>query len=368
MDRLRPLSKQDLPAAAALHLRAFCTAGSAPPPGMAEEFGRVFLENPWVRDDMPPLIYEGKDGSPVGFLGVVPRPMQFRGKRILVAVSTQLMVDPERGDASAALQLGRAVFRGPQACYLADEGSDKSVKLWRMLGGSIVPVFSLRWTKILRPLRFLLRPSEGSSSAARRLLSSAAAPFDALLRRVGGPFRTRTSGLVGSEMDLPGFLASLALSAQGAALSPVYDEATAAWILAMARRKRCHGALRQRLLREGGRVVGSYIYYLRRGSTAQVLFLHASEDRYLDALNHLCADALGQGAAAVSGRLDPRRLTEFSAAGCVLNRSYNWMQFHSREPELELAVQSGDALLTRLEGEWWVAINSEEFPRPVEPD
>jgi len=366
-DRIRRLAEGDLPAVADLHMRAFRDAAAPAPPGMAEEFGAVFLGHPWERHGLSSLVCDGRDGRPVAFLGVLPRPMRFLGRPILASVTTQLMVDPERGDPTTALRLCRAYFEGPQELSIADEGSERSRRLWQSLGGATSRLFSMRWTKILSASRFLLRGREtaGPPAVLRRLLSLAAAPLDPLLRRAGQPFRIGGSSLLGAPLEPARFLECLELSAKGAALLPEYDERTVSWLFEMARHKRCHGALRSNLLLDGTRPAGAYLYYARRGGTAQVLCLHAGEERFTDALHHLFADARAAGAIAVSGRLDPRRLAEFSDAGCLLNRSYNWMQVRSRDKDLLLAIQAGDALLTRLEGEWWVAVNLEDFTQPA---
>jgi hypothetical protein len=52
---------------------------------------------------------------------------------------------------------------------------------------------------------------------------------------------------------------------------------------------------------------------------------------------------------------------EMSALGCVFTNRGTHMQAHSRRKELIQALYSGDAFLSRLEGEWWTRLQGDRF-------
>jgi hypothetical protein len=54
----------------------------------------------------------------------------------------------------------------------------------------------------------------------------------------------------------------------------------------------------------------------------------------------------------VSGGLEPGMLQEMSSRHCYLRQAENWTLVQSKDRELLDAVLSGNAFLSRLEGEW----------------
>ena len=126
--------------------------------------------------------------------------------------------------------------------------------------------------------------------------------------------------------------------------------------------KKCHCTLRKLAVRdEASEVVGWYLYYFTPGKVAQVIQIEANNHTIGKVLDHLIYDAWQQGAIALSGRLEPRFMSEFSDRYCLFNRGYNWMLIHSQNPELLNVILRGNAFLTRLEGEWWIPIMGESF-------
>src|ERR1035441_4638884 len=109
----------------------------------------IFLANPWASPETPTLVYlEG--GKIVGMVGVLPRPMEFRGKPIVAVTTTQFMVHPEfRGP--AAIQLLRRVFQGPQDMTWTDGAAEEVSGLWTALGGYPASLYAFNWIRILRP-------------------------------------------------------------------------------------------------------------------------------------------------------------------------------------------------------------------------
>jgi hypothetical protein len=59
------------------------------------------------------------------------------------------------------------------------------------------------------------------------------------------------------------------------------------------------------------------------------------------------------GSAAIQGRLEPH-LYPFMRARWSVFRRTEWALVHTADPVLLAAIGFGNALLTRLDGEWWM--------------
>ena len=106
-------------------------------------------------------------------------------------------------------------------------------------------------------------------------------------------------------------------------------------------------------MRLNGSPIGWYAYLPRRAAASRVLCL-AGTERHLDlVLGELVEHARGGGSRVLAGRLEPhldgplrRRL---AAIGIVRDSV-----LHAADPELRAALATGSALLTQLDGEWFL--------------
>jgi hypothetical protein len=141
-------------------------------------------------------------------------------------------------------------------------------------------------------------------------------------------------------------------------LRPSYDEAHLAWLFDEMAVANVDGQLVRRLVRaDDGRPLGSYVMYVAPQGIAEVVQLAAAERDVPLVLDHLIQDASSGGAVEVRGRFEHHLLSALRRRRCRLV-PIDWALLHSRDPELLAAVHGGRALLTRLDGEWWLR------PRP----
>jgi len=358
MATLRTFAEDDIPAAAALFGRVYPKERWTSQSACEAYFREMLFDNPWRDLDLPSWVAE-EDGRLTGFAGVMPRRMLFRGRPIRVAVGFQFMVDPDRRNGLAALQLARAALSGPQDLFIADGANELSRRMWTGLGGTAPLLYNLHWTRALRPVRFALSRLE-----ARRALPSAlklparwlGALTDALATRLHPSKLNREEvELAEDALDVAAMLAHLPDMADGNALQPQYDARSLAWLLEQTARKARHGKLRARTVLESGRsLIGWYLYYLRTGGVSEVVQIAARNGSFDRVLQRLLADAWREGAAAVRGRLDPRHVQELSDRHCWFRREGTWTLVHSRHADVAAAIHEGNAFLSRLEGEWWL--------------
>jgi hypothetical protein len=363
LSRVRPLRAEDLPALAALWLRAFQRPGT--PSGVERYFREVFLDaDP---DDAAPasLVHEDDAGVVFGFVGGIARRMVFRGRPIRAVVATQLMVDPARRRGLAAFDLLRSLFAGPQELTFCDGANERSQHVWERSGGEVARLYSLDWSRVLRPAGYL---RQRAARAGKDRLARAAAPLcraaDAVAGRltalekaaaIGVPLGRPRAILADEELTSSAVRAILDDAPPAPSLRPDHDPASLARLLDQAARTRGHGPLRRRLCRDAsGEAVGWYAHYAKPGGLAQVLQIGGKPGAIGDVLASLFADAYAAGAVAVVGQADPRWLREITDAHASFACHSLGVLIHARDREIAAAVQRGDASLSRLDGEWWL--------------
>lgn len=358
---VRPLLRDDIPQVAALYQKVFGNGQSLPLDGLAAYLRSIFFDNPWYDEALPSLIHENADGRIVGCLGIMPRPMTLNGRALRVAVTHTFMVDPESRSTLAALALAKRVHSGVHDLALA-QGNELSRKLWQGLGGPTCFLYSLRWTRLLKPARYVLSLLDGRELP--RPLWSALAPgsgvVDALFARLPrSHFRQRTPSQIGEDLDPATLLAGLPDVVRLRSLRPDYDEGSLRWLFQILGQKRTPGSFHKVAVRgRDGQLLGWYLLYLRPGATGEVVQIGAHPGTIRDVLEHLFHYAWRHGAAAVSGQLDPPFMDAFADAYCVFHKDGSWILVESRHPDVLDAIFRGDAFLTRLEGEWWIGFES----------
>ena len=365
MAEIRPLERDDLAEVASLYEHVARSGAWSAPPGLAEHFERTFIDYPWADPEIPSLVYV--DGGKIGgFLGSNVRPMVFDGRPARLAISGHLVTDPDVRAKAAGAFLMREHLSGPQDLTITDTASDTSQRIWEGLGGQTFYLGCVGWVRVFEPFH------SGWDFFARRrrpgLLGTVVRPVLALLDAVSvrlgrralrvGPTRTETVELTAASV------AEHVEAVAGAyRLRPAYeDERGVAWLLDELARVKSRGTPVARLVRTtDGRVRGWFVYYLRPGGIAQVLQVAGSDYDVGHVLDALLADASARGASAVQGRVEGHVFERLAQRRCLLHASGYLPLIHGRDPELLYAVQSGQALLTRLEGEWWTGHHLEPF-------
>jgi len=153
VEQIRAFRREDTPRVLELFRAAFLEAGKSVPANLETYFDRVFFESPWYDEALPSYIHLDRSGTIIGFVGVQPRPMVWRGRRVRAAVATKLMAAPSAGDSLVAVRLLSKVFAGPQDVLLSDLSNDAGRRIWEGLGGSTAPLYSLQWQRPVRPAR-----------------------------------------------------------------------------------------------------------------------------------------------------------------------------------------------------------------------
>jgi hypothetical protein len=350
---VRALAPDDLPAVVALHSLAFADGSSRE--GLEDFLRNVLFEHPWLDESQPSLGYVDASGRLVGCLGVMPRPMTFRGRAIRVVSANNFIVHPEHRSGFAAIQLLRALLRCETDLILS-EANAPARKVNEALGGRVIPARSRRWIRVLRPAGLAVHVAARRALPPRpaRVLSLMAAVPDSFVGVLPG-IRIRGGSSDGEE-ELDGtLLARLTESLNGDyRLRPKYSARSAAWLLESLGRTRRQQYLRARAVRARGRLVGWYIYYSRPDAVGRVLHLGAAEGHRSLVLRHLFTDSRREGNVGLSGSCDPRWSSDLTANHCVFREGASWLVGFSSDRSLLDTLDSPDAFVGRLEGEGWL--------------
>jgi len=358
MGDIRPLERADLPQVESLHERVARSRSRTLTPGLARHLEKIFFDYPWADPELRPLVYVDEEGTVGGVIGSSVRRMTLDGRPIRMRISSHFLIEPEARSRGSGILLLRECLDGPQDLTVTDTATELSQRLWERLGGRTSHVSCFGWVRVFRPWRF----TRTFFSSRRRLrpLALATAPLapalDLVSVRVAPSALRPTPPPARAEELTPSALAEhIPAVARSFRLRPAYEDGEfVRWLFdAMAEVWHPRSVV-ARLVRKGEQVQGWYVYVLKPGEIAQALQIVADEGGVEDVLDHLFHDAWSRGASALQGRVEARLLEPLSRRRCLFHVSGSRALFHSRSPEVLDAIESGRALLTRMEADWWI--------------
>jgi hypothetical protein len=356
---IRHLSTSDIPAVAEMYCRVFLRDAEVASSQRAVEtsFKEVFFDNPWYSKDLSSLVCLDDAGRIIGFLGMTPRPMLFKGQAIRAAVSVHFMVAPGTKAQLTGVQLLKEFFSGPQDLSFTDGANHRGREIWEGFGGVTVPGYSFQWTRVLRPAEF------GLSRVVRKVpwlswLQLATSPVCRLsdmylARRMPYRFSMPPHQVEPADLRAEGLSAGILDASADDALRPDYDVASVKWLLDRASQIHHLGTLsRVAVTGRGSNLLGWYLYYSQPKGLGRVLQIAARRHAFPAVFDHLCRHALDAGNTALTGRVEPKYLSVLADRYCTFSSGDPWFQAHSKNREVLQAILSGDAFLTPLDGEW----------------
>jgi hypothetical protein len=360
---VRSLVETDIPQVADLYWTYMRRRKGPAPPAVHSFLQELYFANPWIDGkidgETASLVYEGKGGKIVGFLGVVPRKLSLGGQPIRVAFGGNFVVHPEGRSSLAGTRILGTYMRGNYAAWQTDSANDISRKLLESIGFQTIPALNIHWVRPLRPGHYcayaISRAMGATLSASFRF---AAKPFCAIADTMAeklsiDPFRQTKSKLHAEELDVETLLQCLERFRKDYSLWPEYDAHSLSWLLRFLERNPVRGTLRKIVLRnDSQQIIGWYIYYVKPGSVGEVVQIGGDQKSTREILGHLFYDAWEHHVIGLHGVVDMRRVPHFSDVDCLFTCRGGWTVTRSRQPEMLSILERGDAFLSRLDGEW----------------
>jgi hypothetical protein len=359
VSEIRPLERDEIPQIAELYRFVDRSDWRILPAEVPSWFQRTLFEHPWVDPEVPTLVYVD-DGEILGFIASHVRRMCFDGRPIRMGAAGPLIAHPKVRHKGVGALLWRRYLAGPQELSITDGASDEMRQIFELIGGQMFHPSCIAWARVFRPTGYLGDRALHSRWRLRDYVKPRAKPLwaaiDRGVTRAVPYFHAPAPPATESEVLTPELmLEHLPVVTRSMRLFPDYDETFLEWLFAELHHNRTWGTPVRRLVRASeGQVLGWYIYFLLEDGPCQVLQLAARDRHVGEVLDDLFAHAVQHGGTAVQGRVEPSLLAPLAHRGSVFRYSPRSL-IHSSHDDIVGVATSGGALLTRLEGEWWMA-------------
>lgn len=354
VEGIRPLERRDVTEVAALYELVMRSGSSTPAPGLAAYFESLFFDQPWADPELPGLVAVNDGGRIVAFQGAHARRGRFDGRAIAIRGLGQLVAHPGARTGTAGRSLARTQLAGPQDLTLVDTAHAAAQRLGVVVGGTISHMSCIGWMRVMRPLQWVqalarARRNARRRPAARRLMAG----LDHALANSAPVFCAPVAPDVEAEPLTPaGLVEHLPLVAGHLRLYVDYDEPYVNWLFSELARHSGLGTLLARLVRtRRGRALGWYVCMLQPGGSCRVLQVGAPPRHVGRVLDHMLHEAWLAGAASIQGRVEPNLLEPLATRRCLM--LYRGGALLYGDADMLGAIATGNALLTRMDGEWW---------------
>jgi hypothetical protein len=360
----RSLRTSDVEGVARLFQKTFRDPRKAAPASLAAYIEAIFLNHPWQDKDRVSKVVVGADGVVTGFVGVLPQRLQFGERVIRTSVLGSLMSHEPQRNPLVGARLLRAALHTQQDVAMSESANPLSLKMWEKSGGVTLPLHSLSWARILRPVS-LPMALLGERVPFARKATALTAPLDRLAHRLVPQMLAveAPDGPAGDDVEVSAdeFASAIPALCARYSLRPVWDAGILRWMLDHAAAKARYGAMNMRLVRgRGDRIVGGYIYHGKSGGIAFALQLFAEPKFERLVVGSLLSHVTARGFAAVLGRSQPEFLDALVRQHSLLFRRAAAVM-HTRNDELRTALLGGNALITGLAAEAWTRLIGDDF-------
>lgn len=350
---IRALSLPDIPATARLFLKIFRQCESEHAPELAGYLRELAFGSPSYSEQLGSYVHAYEDGR-IGST-MISVPMQFivHDRVVPARMLCSYMTDGDAESAGAARLMLRLRPQHQDFAF-SDSASPTSRNHAVAVGGHVLPLHSLEWTRVLAPVGALATAIE--RRLKRRIgLTLLARPFDVLVR----PLLARMSllprpALRVSPMTREAFIEAAPALIAHYAVRPLWSPDELGWLLDMAGQNAALGPLEVRAVHDQeGRLLGCFLYYGTRGKPAHILNILAQKGQEDQVVAAMMSDLDQAGCISVVGRAQPALMDGLALQRMISFRHKAFVCVLSRFPDLVQSAKQGDIYLGGLAGESW---------------
>lgn len=352
--RIRKMTADDVEVISDMSMEMFPRSKEMTREQQIKMIRRLYLENPFNCDGNVSLVYESPDGDVGGFLGVIKKKMIWRGRSIKVSHSNHLMIRDTERSTLASVALVKTMMQDDHDFCFADSSSDTSRFIWERCGGVTAWGHSMYYRHLLQPLSFIC--NRLPLNYVRFLLKPVSKAGDFVFNHVpGSPFKFDLPHCRIEELNIPELLQLMKEVHRNIAVRPVYSTDTLVWLIESLKIEERYGPLKAiKIINDRGYTAGWVLYHQKKNGACEVLQLEARKGMKDLVFQALCYHAYQGGGVELDGRLDPRLFKNFGNRTTIFVPGKFWTLVYSRNPDLMADLQSGNAVLTRLEGDLWL--------------
>lgn len=352
---VRPMARADIPAVARLFSKIFRGGKGAVAPDLEAYLDTVFFGSPLFRPEHGSIVHEGSGGEVTSAILAVPMAFSVYGRPVVAKLLCAFMADGKDGAAGAA-RLARQMRAARQDMCFSDNSSPVSADHWVAGGGIVLPIQSLEWRRVFRPLvAGALAASQRAPWLRSRAILGVLRGFDQGLRR-----RRRSltppavAGCRTVPASLPEFLRCAIPMIERFPVRPVWAAAEFDWLCSVAGLNRGLGELRCRMvLGEDGAPIGAFLFFGRDRGTATVLNIVCAAGREFDVVGQMFASLEADGYAAASGLSQPFLMNAISRQRWLSFKHRGYFCMVTRHAEIKDAALHNDIYIGGLASESW---------------
>ena len=352
---VRAMDAGDLVAVGGLFNKAFRGRSEEPSPDLVDYLDRVFLRCPGHSPEFGSIVHENAGGQVDSALLAMPMAFQIGERRITARLLCAFMADG-RGGLGGAARLARAVrVSQPDLCF-SDNSSPVSADHWTTAGGIMLPIQSLEWKRVFRPLQSTLERLHSKLPGSRHLpLELLLSPADRLVRRRLKAFTPPSSkGLVSEETGLEEFFNCARKMTERFFIRPAWSREDLSWLMETAALNTTLGHLHCRTVsdkRSG--LIGCYLFFGKPGGSAHVLNTLCLAGREFDVVGQMFADLDGAGYSAAHGMAQPFLMNALMRQRRMSFRHRGYFCLLTRHTDVAEAAVRHDIFVGGLASESW---------------
>ncbi len=364
---VRPLVEDDLESVARLFLKRFRKADVTKQgrDSVADYMKRIYFNAPGGGGESDSLVQINARGEVGAFVGVMRVPFLLDGSPILAGATGALMSEPDVDNGLAAVQLLRALRRGPFDLIYTDTANRTTLALCQAMKYRVLTPESLEWAfafqpaavavhKVAQRLRYfpaaLARPfARAADLAISRALSASSEP-------------QKPSSWRDREIDAETFCEWAPQFLRDFRLRPEWAPADMIWLTSLAQERESAGPLHFRLVSDSsGKPLGAYAFYGERGGVARVLHASALQHGWGALINRMLDTTRSLGCIGVHGAARREMMAHaYAFRGMVFYYAMGTM-VHSPRADVWTAIENGSAFVGGLGGDRWTRLASDKF-------